>query len=576
MSLSRVFAFYNTNCMCKGVLGESILNVCLRTAGSAAGDKTLAKAPLRKAKTPLGRFDNAEKETTGTKDVLERFPDDVNPDTKEKGGPRGPEPTRFEVCDNACGEMTTRSEREKAQKLNEQHQAILSKMLREEDNKYCADCEAKGPRWASWNLGVFICIRCAGIHRNLGVHISRVKSVNLDQWTPEQIQSVQDMGNSRARRLYEANLPDNFRRPQTDHHISVEFFIRDKYERKKYYDKNAVNGNLKSSDAALSSTSSPSSHQAEKSKQEKEREKKDEKKERDTEKGNRPASLEKAQKRDESQQESRSSPMKSAEPAVDLLGLDAPAAGSANGGGGSAGVAPLNDDLDIFGPMVSNPLPSSNAQFSQAGSSKATGAPAGAGSSAPLQGDLDLFTEAGGKADDPAKKPLSKDSILSLYSSSSMPPQPAPAAMFMGPSQMQFPAQPAPGYQGYPGMGGAMPPTTMMGTVMGQSGAVMGQNAGMMVGMTMPNGFMGSGQAGVMGLAPGVMGAQGGPVPPQNMYSMQPGQQAQWNISQMNQHMSGMSLNGTAGAVGFGQPGTSMGGWAPPPSGQTLSTQLWK
>lgn len=42
------------------------------------------------------------------------------------------------------GDMTTRSEREKAQKLNEQHQAILSKLLREDDNKYCADCEAKG------------------------------------------------------------------------------------------------------------------------------------------------------------------------------------------------------------------------------------------------------------------------------------------------------------------------------------------------------------------------------------------------------------------------------------------------
>ncbi|XP_048863697.1 stromal membrane-associated protein 1-like [Brienomyrus brachyistius] len=134
--------------------------------------------------------------------------------------------------------MTTRSEREKAQKLNEQHQAILSKMLREEDNKYCADCEAKGPRWASWNLGVFICIRCAGIHRNLGVHISRVKSVNLDQWTPEQIQSIQDMGNTKARLLYEGHLPQNFRRPQTDQ--AVEFFIRDKYERKKYYDKNAL------------------------------------------------------------------------------------------------------------------------------------------------------------------------------------------------------------------------------------------------------------------------------------------------------------------------------------------------
>lgn len=44
-----------------------------------------------------------------------------------------------------------------------------------------------GPRWASWNLGIFLCIRCAGIHRNLGVHISRVKSVNLDTWTPQQV-----------------------------------------------------------------------------------------------------------------------------------------------------------------------------------------------------------------------------------------------------------------------------------------------------------------------------------------------------------------------------------------------------
>uniref|UniRef100_A0A8C0BZP4 Small ArfGAP 1 n=1 Tax=Buteo japonicus TaxID=224669 RepID=A0A8C0BZP4_9AVES len=79
----------------------------------------------------------------------------------------------------------------------------------------------------------------AGIHRNLGVHISRVKSVNLDQWTPEQIQCMQEMGNTKARLLYEANLPENFRRPQTDQ--AVEFFIRDKYEKKKYYDKNAVN-----------------------------------------------------------------------------------------------------------------------------------------------------------------------------------------------------------------------------------------------------------------------------------------------------------------------------------------------
>ncbi|KAG7492864.1 hypothetical protein MATL_G00018690 [Megalops atlanticus] len=478
--------------------------------------------------------------------------------------------------------MTTRSEREKAQKLNEQHQAILSKMLREEDNKYCADCEAKGPRWASWNLGVFICIRCAGIHRNLGVHISRVKSVNLDQWTPEQIQSVQEMGNTRARQLYEANLPDNFRRPQTDQ--AVEFFIRDKYERKKYYDKNAANGTSKSSDAAAPPVSSPSSQAAEKSKLEKEREKKEERKrEKDIDKGSKPASYDKPQKRDETQPESKASPMKSSEPAIDLLGLDTPAVGASNGGSGAASTAPLSDDLDIFGPMVSNPLPSSGTQFSQASSSKAAAAPAtaGAGSSAPAQGDLDLFSESGSKAEDSAKKPLSKDSILSLYSTSSMGQQPAPAAMFMGPSQMQFPAQPPSNFQAFPAMGAAMPPTTMMGAVMGQGGAMMGQNAGMMVGMTMPNGFMGGAQTGVMGLAPGVMGPQAGGmpagvVPAQNMYAMQPGQQGQWNIGQMNQQMSGMSLNGAGGAMGFGQPGGAMGGWAGPPSGQTLSTQLWK
>lgn len=64
------------------------------------------------------------------------------------------------------------------------------------------------------------------------MHISKVKSVNLDTWTPEQVVSLQQMGNSRARAVYEANLPDNFRRPQND--SNLETFIRAKYEHKKY------------------------------------------------------------------------------------------------------------------------------------------------------------------------------------------------------------------------------------------------------------------------------------------------------------------------------------------------------
>ncbi|XP_058840234.1 stromal membrane-associated protein 1 [Topomyia yanbarensis] len=128
--------------------------------------------------------------------------------------------------------MSRKNETERQKQIQEKCQILLTKMLRDDDNKYCVDCDAKGPRWASWNLGVFLCIRCAGIHRNLGVHISRVKSVNLDSWTPEQVVSLEQMGNSRARAVYEALLPDGFRRPQTD--SALESFIRAKYEQKKY------------------------------------------------------------------------------------------------------------------------------------------------------------------------------------------------------------------------------------------------------------------------------------------------------------------------------------------------------
>ena len=53
----------------------------------------------------------------------------------------------------------------------------------------------KGPKWASANLGVFLCIRCAGLHRKMGSHISKIKSITLDSWEPEQIQFMREHGN---------------------------------------------------------------------------------------------------------------------------------------------------------------------------------------------------------------------------------------------------------------------------------------------------------------------------------------------------------------------------------------------
>ncbi|GAB1215218.1 hypothetical protein ATERTT37_004404 [Aspergillus terreus] len=88
-----------------------------------------------------------------------------------------------------------------------QNQQTIKNLLKLDYNKTCADCKRnKHPRWASWNLGIFICIRCSGIHRGMGTHISRVKSVDLDSWTDEQLQSVLRWGNARANKYWEAKL----------------------------------------------------------------------------------------------------------------------------------------------------------------------------------------------------------------------------------------------------------------------------------------------------------------------------------------------------------------------------------
>ncbi|XP_073425479.1 succinate dehydrogenase assembly factor 4, mitochondrial isoform X2 [Dendrobates tinctorius] len=63
-------------------------------SNSSTQSNSSTKTPLKKPKTPQGRFDESE-QTAKEKEPLERFPNDINPITKEKGGPRGPEPTRY-------------------------------------------------------------------------------------------------------------------------------------------------------------------------------------------------------------------------------------------------------------------------------------------------------------------------------------------------------------------------------------------------------------------------------------------------------------------------------------------------
>ncbi|KAM8976315.1 arf-GAP with Rho-GAP domain, ANK repeat and PH domain-containing protein 1 [Pelodytes ibericus] len=86
---------------------------------------------------------------------------------------------------------------------------VAKKIWQVEENQVCADCYAPNPDWASINLCVLICKRCAGEHRSLGPSISKVRSLKMDNkvWTEELIQLFQNIGNGDSNKFWAANVP---------------------------------------------------------------------------------------------------------------------------------------------------------------------------------------------------------------------------------------------------------------------------------------------------------------------------------------------------------------------------------
>ncbi|XP_060087041.1 arf-GAP with SH3 domain, ANK repeat and PH domain-containing protein 2-like [Heteronotia binoei] len=113
--------------------------------------------------------------------------------------------------------------------------AIIEEIKRMPGNSMCCDCSASDPAWLSINLGILICIECSGIHREMGVHHSRIQSLALDKLSTSELLLAKNIGNARFNDILEANLSSSSPKPTTDGAMTLrKDFIISKYVYRKY------------------------------------------------------------------------------------------------------------------------------------------------------------------------------------------------------------------------------------------------------------------------------------------------------------------------------------------------------